>query len=400
MINRPLLFQRWSGQTFAPRTLLNESLKKIASIVAKGNTKRYCLSLVGTLRGTITPGGEAADISQDEMLAALGSVSLTHHGGHLVDTIPLRDIAISNLVEGYLPPEKTDLIIPADGFEVANGEQDFEHTFILAYADRFHSIGSCDALTRVMGAKPMSLMSGDSDFRFQCGQLPDDWTCNNLSLNTMLWVHESAGELVDRPTRIVRTVDLRDPIPFPAAFKKPAFAALITDPGETIAFAGSDSIHPRYETDGYNELEGLSIFESEIMRRTVRADGNRVGANGQAYGNELLGNAAFLLIDPFQAQKMTNLGYGHDLNIWGELQAAQQAAGAGKLTLLTRLYEPGTAANFATQMSRDNISMKARKAVNINGQPGEQHKLTRGEGLGIQPAIGTRAENRRPTGAA
>lgn len=392
MHNRPILFERWTNVVWSPLTRLSESLKKITARLGKTQLRRYACSLIVDIEAELVPGEGALDLTQDDVLAAMGSCTFSHFGGHLVEGMPVREITISNDIEGYLPDTKRDLIVPDAGIP-ALAPYKLKHSFALAYADRFHSEGEVNAIEAVQGCKPLSLLSGDSEFVLQFGTLPANWTATGLSVSVKLWLHETESERVDRPTRLVRSTDLKDPIPVPYALKKCAFLALISDPNEEIAFAGANNVFPRLEVDGFNELEQLNVSEIETMRRWIRADGNKIGANGAAAGT-LLGRTTFLLIDPFQAHRLTEFNAGQDVNVWGALQAAQQPN--GKLTLLARIYEDLPATDYAVQMSRDNIGAE-RKDMRIGGEGIRAHRFTRVEALGLQAKIGSRADMRQPS---
>jgi hypothetical protein len=393
MQNRPILFQRWTNVTWGQLTRLSESLKKITARLGKTQLKRYCCSVVVDIDATITPEIEALDLSQDDILTAMGYVTLSHFGGHLVESMPVREVTISNDLEGYLPDSKRDLIVPDAGIPNEGEPVKLKHSFVLAYADRFHAQGQVNAMERVQGAKALSLMSGDSEFVLQFNNFPDLWTVQGLSVSVKLWIHETESELVDRPTRIVRITDLKDPIPVPYGYKKCAFLALVTESNRLLQMNGALNVFPRLEVDGFNELEQLNVNELEIMRRWIREDGNKLGANGAAAGT-LLGRTTLVVLDPFQAQRVTEFNAGHDINLWGQLQATQQ--GEGYLTMLTRIYEDLPATDYAVQMSRDNIKQADRKALMLGGKPIRDHRFNRGEALGLQAKIKTRAEHRQP----
>lgn len=389
---RPILFERWTGLNWNQRTRISESLKSIAARIGKTQLKRYCCSVVVQIDAEIIPGEEAEDISQDAALDMLGNVNLSHFGGHLCENLPIRLVTISNLIEGYLPDDKRALIIPAGGYQ-AGIPHKLSHSFVLAYADRFHAAGELDTISRVQGAKAVSLMSGDSQFQLQFNNLPADWTCpDGVAVSVLLWVYETEEEIVDRPSRLVQITDLRDPIELPGGFKKPSFIAAVSQPGDTLAFAGALNVFPRLEVDSINQLEQLNVYELEIMRRWLRPDGNNIGVIGAAAG-ELLGLTTLVIIDPFEAQKVTQLNSGNDWNIWGQLQAAQN----GPLTVLARLYEDLAAADFSVQMARDNVNAEERADIQLAGKPIRSHQMTRGELLGIQAQIRSRAEQRQKT---
>lgn len=386
---RQLLFDRWTSQPWNAQNRISESLKKISARLGKSQLKRYCLGVMVQYKGPMDLEG---DVSQDAMLDALGNLNLSHHGGHLVENLPVRLITISNDIEGYLPDEKRGLIVPDAGYQ-AGPNQVFEHNVVLAYADRFFANGETDAIDRCQGAKPISMMSGDSEFQAQLNNLPVGVSFpDGLNISVWLWVLETNSEIVDRPTRIVQKTDLRDPIELPYAFKKPAFIALCTQPDELNKLNGRNNVFPRIEVDGISQLEQLNVLEMERGMAWLRPDGDKLGGPGLAAGT-LLGRTTTVLLDPFGAQKMTYFNSGHDWNIWGQLQSEQTPDGF--LITIMRIYENLAATDYAVQMARDNIDEKTREQIYVGGKPLDEHHMTRGELLGVQATILTRAAHRQ-----
>jgi len=399
-----LLLKRWSGMPMG--STLEETFRKIASMVSGTKDRRSCLGVICTIAGLWNPDegdGPAPNVPPLEFWKVFGRVSLSYHGGYLCADAPVVDVSLQNIVEGMVPLTKS-YALQSPGLvgmdEPLPGGFPVRHSFCLAFADRYFSNGSPATKRITDKAFPASMMGADSDFRLVLGgeeTAPAGWSLDKDGWTVSVWglYREDPKPMPPIFQRLGTYITTEDPALIPSGFSKleSLFAAdkNYHDFTPTIAPL-SFATRVKLSIDDRAVYEELNVAEDIITECWMRDDAiqhieilpglvipSPFGEIAQPTLRKIL-----ILLDQFASDRRSDLPAGNKIEVTGLGEVASDA-----VRYCYRRIDITPAGEFGIWSERENVKVSPSDlaSMSVNGDPVAKLGLSRGQMLGLPIAI-------------